>query len=180
MRSDWLRDYPLPAGLTYAGHPLACASGVAAIRAMENEDALGNATRLGEKMRAILGEMAERHPCIGDIRGLGMFNGIELVKDLNTREPLVPYAAKGEAAAPMNAMMKAALDSGLYLSFFSNIIRLTPPLNISEQDMRQGLEKWATLSSADRLMSKAEFATAVAELAAAEGKSRYPHASGSV
>jgi len=138
--ADWLMDYPLPGGLTYAGHPLACASGVAAIRAMQDEDALGNATRLGDRMRATLHEMAKRHPCIGDIRGLGMFNGIELVRDRETRAPLVPFAAKGDDAAPMSAMMKAAMENGLYLSFFSNVIRLTPPLNISEDDMFIGLD----------------------------------------
>ena len=137
--ADWLVDYPLPGGLTYAGHPLACASGVAAIRAMAEEDALGNAAHLGEVLRAELWDMAEHHRCIGDVRGLGMFNGIELVKDRDTREPLVPFAAKGDAAAPMSAMMKVAMDKGLYLSFFSNVIRLTPPLNISEADMRHGL-----------------------------------------
>jgi taurine--2-oxoglutarate transaminase len=138
--ADWLKDYPLPSGLTYSGHPLACASAVAAIRAMEDEGALDNATRLGEMMRAELWQMAERHACIGDVRGLGMFNGIELVKDRETREPLVPFAAQGDAAAPMNAMMNAAMESGLYLAFFSNVIRLTPPLNISEEDLRHGLD----------------------------------------
>jgi len=137
--TDWLKGYPLPGGLTYAGHPLACASGVAAIRAMMDEGALENATRLGEVMRTELRELMNRHPSIGDVRGLGMFNGIELVRNRESREPLVPFGAKGDAAAPMNAMMKVAMDKGLYLSFYNNIIRLTPPLNISEPDLRHGL-----------------------------------------
>ncbi len=138
--ADWLQEYPFPGGLTYAGHPLACASGVAAIRAMMEEGTLDHATKMGEKMRAELARMADRHPCIGDIRGKGMFNGIELVKDRDTREPLVPFAAKGADAKPMTDMMGFAMDQGLYLSFFSNVIRLTPPLNISEDDMMTGLE----------------------------------------
>jgi len=137
---DWLYDYPLPGGLTYAGHPLACASGVAAIRAMIEEDTLAHATAMGEKLRAELTKLASKHPSIGDIRGLGMFNGIELVRNRDTKEPLVPFAAKGEAAKPMNEMMKFAMDNGLYLSFFSNVIRLTPPLNISEANLMTGLE----------------------------------------
>lgn len=136
---DWLRDYPLPGGLTYAGHPLACASGVAAIRAMEEEGALENATKLGNMMRSELTAMMDRHPSIGDVRGLGMFNGIELVKNRETREPLVPFGAKGDAAQPMGKMMAAAMSKGLYLSSYNNIIRLTPPLNISQEDMRLGL-----------------------------------------
>jgi len=137
---DWLRETPLPGGLTYAGHPLACASGVAAIRAIQDEGTLPHATTMGELMRAELHKMAEKHPCIGDIRGLGMFNGIELVKDRATKEPLVPYAAKGADAKPMTDMMAFAMNNGLYLSFFSNVIRLTPPLNISKIDLMTGLE----------------------------------------
>lgn len=148
---DWLRDNALPGGLTYAGHPLACASGVAAIRAMQQEGTLAHATAMGELLRAALHKLAEKHPCIGDIRGLGMFNGIELVKDRETRAPLVPFAAKGEAAKPMTEMMAFAMNAGLYLSFFSNVIRLTPPLNITEGDLRTGLEILdRTLEIADR------------------------------
>lgn len=148
---DWLRDTPLPGGLTYAGHPLACASGVAAIRAMQDEGTLEHATAMGSRMRAELARLADRHPSIGDIRGLGMFNGIELVRNRATKEPLVPFAARGEAARPMSGMMAFAMNEGLYLSFYSNVIRLTPPLNISEEDLMTGLAILdRTLEIADR------------------------------
>lgn len=147
---DWLYDYPLPGGLTYAGHPLACASGVAAIRAMHEEDTLAHATAMGERLRAELGRLAETHPSIGDIRGLGMFNGIELVKNRATKEPLVPFNAKNEAAKPMADMMTFAMEHGLYLSYYSNVIRLTPPLNICMDDLLTGIEILdETLSIAD-------------------------------
>ena len=136
----WLKDYPLPGGLTYAGHPLACASGVAAIRIMDSEGTLDHATKIGVLMRDALHQLAKKHPSIGDIRGLGMFNGMELVKNRDTRAPLVPFAAKGAEAAPMTEMMSYAMERGLFLSFFSNVIRLTPPLNISESDMMKGLD----------------------------------------
>ncbi|MGR3712436.1 MAG: aminotransferase class III-fold pyridoxal phosphate-dependent enzyme [Shimia sp.] len=148
---DALRGRALPGGLTYAGHPLACASGVAAIRAMQDENTLANATDMGQLLRAELAKLADKHPSIGDIRGLGMFNGIELVKNRDTRDPLVPFAAKGDAAKPMSEMMAFAMNEGLYLSFFSNVIRLTPPLNISEDDLRHGLDILdRTLDIADR------------------------------
>jgi len=69
-----------------------------------------------------------------------MFWGVALVKNRETREMLVPFAAKGEKAKPMAAMMKFAMEQGLYLSFYSNVIRITPPLNISEEDLLIGLE----------------------------------------
>ena len=137
--ATWLRSHTLPGGMTYAGHPLACASGVAAIRAMDSEGTLAHATAMGNLMRAQLEELASKHPCIGDIRGLGMFNGIELVKNRQSRAPLVSFAAKGPAAQPMTDIVRAAMDKGLYLSSFSNVIRLTPPLNISEPDLLTGL-----------------------------------------
>jgi taurine--2-oxoglutarate transaminase len=74
-----------------------------------------------------------------------------LVKNRDTRDPLVPFAAKGDAAKPMSEMMAFAMNEGLYLSFFSNVIRLTPPLNISEDDLRHGLDILdRTLDIADR------------------------------
>ena len=133
--ATWLKDYPFPGGLTYAGHPVACASGVGAIRAMQEEGTLAQATAGGEYLRAGLNKLADKHPCIGQIRGLGMFNGIELVKNRQTREPLVPFAGKGVMAE----MMAFAMKEGLYLSHFSNTIRLTPPLNISHEDIDTGL-----------------------------------------
>ena len=76
---------------------------------------------------------------------------MEFVTDRDSKEPLVPFAAKGDAAKPMQDMMGFAMDEGLYLSFFSNVIRLTPPLNISEDDLRIGLEVLdRTLEIADR------------------------------
>ena len=134
--ADWLQDYPFPGGQTYAGHPVACASGVGAIRAMQEEGTLEQATKGGEHLRAGLEKLADKHACIGQIRGVGMFNGIELVKNRETREPLVPFGGKGVMAE----MMAFAMNQGLYLSHFSNVIRLTPPLNISLEDIDLGLE----------------------------------------
>ena len=149
--AEWLKDYSFPGGLTYAGHPLACASGVAAIRTMQEEGTLAHATAMGNRLRAELEVLADKHPSIGEVRGLGLFNAIELVKNRDSREPLVPFAAKGDAAQPMQEMMQHAMNEGLYLSFFSNVIRLTPPLNISEADLLTGVEILdRTLEIADR------------------------------
>ena len=90
---------------------------------------------VGAALKQRLLELQEKYEVIGDVRGRGLMLAIELVRDRETREPLVPFAAKGEAAAPMSAMMKAGMENGLYLSFFSNVIRLTPPLNITEEDL---------------------------------------------
>ena len=103
-----------PGGLTYSGHPLACACAVASIEIFKEEGILENArgsarTWSGPSSR----DIADRHPSVGEVRGLGMFWAVELVRDRETREPLVPYNAAGEAAAPMNAFAAACKERGL-------------------------------------------------------------------
>ncbi|GAA3055716.1 hypothetical protein GCM10020000_42520 [Streptomyces olivoverticillatus] len=103
---------PYPGGLTYSGHPLACASAVATINAMAEEGIVENAARIGESVLGPgLRELAERHPSVGEVRGLGVFWALELVKDRVTREPLVPYNASGEAAAP-HGRLRGRLQEG--------------------------------------------------------------------
>src|SRR6186997_1766652 len=87
---DQVRDTFFPGGLTYAGHPLACASGVASIEAFREEGVVENAAAMGEWFADALNGLADRHPSIGEVRGLGCFYGIELVKNRDTREMLVP------------------------------------------------------------------------------------------
>ena len=100
---DWVRDKPFAGGLTYSGHPLACASGVASIEAFREEGIVENAAAHGRYLADALRALQERHPSIGDVRGLGLFWGLELVRNRETREPLVPFNAAGEAAAPVDA-----------------------------------------------------------------------------
>src|ERR671937_1296073 len=98
---EWVRDKFFPGGLTYAGHPLACASAVASIEAFREEGVVENAAAMGEVLAEELPRLAKRHPSIGNVRGKGLFWGLELVADRETREPLVPFNASGEAAAPV-------------------------------------------------------------------------------
>lgn len=138
--SEWLQENKFWGGLTYAGHPLACASAVASLDIMEEEGIVENARLRGERMGAGLAELAERHPSIGEIRGRGLFYGLELVRDRETREPLVPFNAVGEAAAPVQRIVKAAMQRGLYLSANFNVMRLTPPLVVEDEEIDFALE----------------------------------------
>lgn len=131
---------PYPGGLTYSGHPLACAAAVATINAMEDEGIVANAARVGAEVIApALAELAERHPSVGEVRGLGMFWALELVKDKETREPLVPYNASGEANAPMAAFGAAAKKQGLWPFINMNRTHVVPPCNITETEAKEGL-----------------------------------------
>jgi len=78
---DWIRDKPFSGGLTYSGHPLACASGVASIEVFREEGIVENAATHGRYLADALRSLQERHPSIGDVRGLGLFWGLELVRN---------------------------------------------------------------------------------------------------
>ncbi|QNS05457.1 aspartate aminotransferase family protein [Streptomyces xanthii] len=142
---------PYPGGLTYSGHPLACAAAVATINVMEEEGIVANAARLGtEVVEPGLRELAERHPSVGEVRGVGMFWALELVRDRETREPFVPYAAAGEANAPMAAFAGAAKANGLWPFVNMNRTHVVPALNITEAELKEGLAALdAALSVAD-------------------------------
>ncbi|MEU4999648.1 aspartate aminotransferase family protein [Streptomyces sp. NPDC021622] len=142
---------PYPGGLTYSGHPLACAAAVATINVMEDEGVVENAARVGTEIIApALADLAERHPSVGEVRGLGMFWALELVKDKTTREPLVPYNASGEANAPMAAFGAAAKKQGLWPFINMNRTHVVPPCNITETEAKEGLAALdAALTAAD-------------------------------
>src|SRR5213593_232432 len=137
--AEWVRDKFFAGGLTYSGHPLACASAVASIEAFREEGIVENAAAMGPVFAEELGRLAERHPSIGDVRGLGCFWALELVRSRETREPLVPFNASGEAAAPVARLVKAALESGLYLMTHWNVIMVVPPLTITREEVDEGL-----------------------------------------
>ncbi|MGA5794521.1 aspartate aminotransferase family protein [Streptomyces cellulosae] len=142
---------PYPGGLTYSGHPLACAAAVATINVMEEEGVVENAASLGASVVGPgLRELAERHPSVGEVRGTGMFWAVELVRDRETREPLVPYNASGEANAPMAAFAAAAKKAGLWPFVNMNRTHVVPPLNTTEAELKEGLAALdAALSVAD-------------------------------
>ena len=133
-------DRPYPGGLTYSGHPLACATAVESIRIFEEDDVVGRARRLGEQViRPELEAMAQRHPSVGEVRGLGCFFAVELVRDRSTREPLVPFNATGADAAPMAEFAAACKAGGVWPFTHFNRTHVAPPLVISEDDLRTGL-----------------------------------------
>jgi taurine--2-oxoglutarate transaminase len=137
--ADWVRDKYFAGGLTYSGHPLACASAVASIEAFKEEGIVENSAEMGGVFAEKLRELESKHPSIGDVRGLGCFWGIELVKNRKTREPLVPFNATGEAFAPVARVAKAALERGLYLMTHWNVIIVAPPLTITRDEIDEGI-----------------------------------------
>ena len=101
-------DHLLSCGLTYSGHPLACAAGVACVNYYKEANILDNVNKVGKVLGEILEELKEKHPCIGDVRYIGLFSSIELVKDRKTKEPLIPYGKDPEGTmGKIIGMLKA-------------------------------------------------------------------------
>ncbi|AQA04327.1 aspartate aminotransferase family protein [Mycobacterium sp. MS1601] len=137
-----------PGGLTYSGHPLACAAAVATINAMEDEGMVANAKRIGaDVLGPGLRELAAKHRSVGEVRGLGVFWAIELVSDQATREPLAPY---GGASPAMNATIAACKAGGLLPFANFNRIHAVPACNITDAEVAEGLRALdAALTVAD-------------------------------
>lgn len=134
-------EAPFPGGLTYSGHPLACAAGLATFDIFEEENIIERVRDLGERVVAPrLAEMLEKHPSVGEVRGKGLFWAIELVKSKETREALIPFNASGDAAAAFNEVVNACKAGGLWPFASGNRLQLAPPLIISEEDLVKGLD----------------------------------------
>lgn len=132
-----LMDAVHPGGLggTYGGNPVAAAAALAVLDKIEREDLLARSRALGERVRARLRAMQERHQVVGDVRGRGMMNAIELVRDRATKEPI-----DGETGA---RIIQECLRNGVLVikaGTYDNVIRLLPPLTIDEGLLEEGLQ----------------------------------------
>ena len=138
-----------PGGLTYSGHPLACAAAVATIDVMKEGKIVEHAAMMGEKVIGPgLRALAEKHPVIGEVRGQGVFWALDLVTDRATRAPLAPY---GGSSAVMNDLVAECKKLGLMPFTNFNRMHVVPPCNISESEFNEGL---AILDKAFSLIDK--------------------------
>jgi taurine--2-oxoglutarate transaminase len=152
--ADWVRDKYFAGGLTYSGHPLACASAVASIETFREEGIVEHAAAMGPEFERRLSELQDRHPSVGEVRGLGCLWGVELVKNRETREPLVPFNATGQELAPVARMANVALDKGLYLMTRWNMVMVCPPLNVTIEELDEGIAILdEALSAADEFVA---------------------------
>ena len=124
-------------GHTYSGHPLACAAAVATINAMKEEGIVENAAWIGHKVLGPgLSELSGRHACVGEVRGLGVFWALDLVKDKETREPIAPYGGTSPAMADL---VRACKERGLLPFTNGNRLHAVPPCNVTEAEAREGI-----------------------------------------
>ena len=135
--AESFNDRTFPGGLTYSGHPLACAAAVATIDAMKEEKIVEQAATLGEKVIGPgLRKLAEKHKVIGEVRGQGVFWALDLVTDRATRAPLAPY---GGSSPAMNELVAECKKRGLMPFTNFNRMHVVPPCNITEAEFNEGL-----------------------------------------
>lgn len=130
-------DRVFQGGLTYNAHPVSMAAAIANIEVIQKDHLVERARQTGIVMAEMLAELVERHPSVGEVRSIGLFGAIELVKDKKTREPT---AAFGMGSPEMSALKQYLLDHGVYLYTHWNIILLIPPLIITESELAEGFE----------------------------------------
>jgi taurine---2-oxoglutarate transaminase len=122
-------------GLTYNGHPISLAAAIANIEVMREEKLVERAASIGETMAEMLAELVERHPSVGDVRSIGLFGVIELVRDRQTREPMAPFNG---ASPEMTRLRKHLLERGLFLYTHWHTLLIIPPLIITPQQLQEG------------------------------------------
>ncbi len=140
--ASYFESNVLLTGMTYSGYPLACAAGVATLAAYREEGLIDRSRVLGDRLLAGLGAMKERHPAVGDVRGRGLFACIELVRDQETREPLVPWTPQGgrETHPAVSETLRTMRERGVYAYTKWNMIMLAPPFVITEAELEEGLD----------------------------------------
>jgi taurine---2-oxoglutarate transaminase len=124
-------------GLTYSGHPLACAAAVATINAYKEEKIIENSKARGEEMAKLMQKMKEKHPCIGDARGIGLFGCLELVKNRETKEPIVPWGGTGKV---MEDVYKTLMENNVFMYLRWNYMFVAPPLIITSEQLKKAFE----------------------------------------
>lgn len=122
-------------GLTYNGHPISLAAAIATIQVMQQDHLVTRAAKTGEVLSDMLAELMERHPSVGEVRSIGLFGVIELVRNRKTREPLAPYNG---SSPEMIALRKYLLDHGVFVYTHWHTILIIPPLIITPEQLQEG------------------------------------------
>jgi taurine---2-oxoglutarate transaminase len=142
-------DVAYKSGLTYTSHPISLAAAIANINVMRQDGIVEHAAAMGPVMRRMLNDLGEDHPSVGEVRSIGLFGIIELVKDRKTKEPMAPWNG---TSPEMTAFKKYCFDHGLFLDIHWHTALIIPPLIITEDQLKEG---FSILDEALKLTDKA-------------------------
>jgi taurine--2-oxoglutarate transaminase len=130
-------DRVFQGGLTYQSHPMCLATCVSVLKVMEEEKIVENSKKMGNVMNDLMKELKEKHPSVGDIRSIGLFGAIELVKNRKTKEPMAPFNGTSEPMTKIGAFLK---ENGIYAFIHNNILHTNPPLVVKENELREAFK----------------------------------------
>ena len=124
-------------GLTYTSHPVSLAAAIANINVMREDKLVEHAAGMGKVLKRMLTDLGEAHPSVGEVRNIGLFGILELVKDRKTKEPMAPWNG---SSPEMTALKKYCLDHGLFLYTHWHTVLIIPPLIITEEQLKEGFD----------------------------------------
>jgi taurine---2-oxoglutarate transaminase len=138
--ANHFNDIPLVLGLTYSSHATCCAAALENIKIIEDENMVANAVEMGKYMEQQVEKLKEKHLSIGDFRNTGLLGCIELVKNRDTKEPVTPFNAKAADMEVTSRMAAKVRELGMHTFVRWNWIFIAPPLNITREEIDEGLE----------------------------------------
>lgn len=134
--AEFFKDRVYQGGLTYNAHPISLAAAVANIRVMQEDHIVEHAAQMGPVLHRMLTDLGEQHPSVGEVRSIGLFGILELVRDRKTKEPMAPFNGN---SPEMIALRKYLLDHGVYLYTHWHTVLIIPPLIITEEQLAEGM-----------------------------------------
>jgi taurine--2-oxoglutarate transaminase len=135
--AEYFDDNVLSCGLTYNAHPISCAAGCATLEVYEDENLIQNSRDMGKILGEELEKIRDNHPSVGDVRYIGLFSVVELVKDKDTKEAFVPYGKDPDKImGKLNGLLK---ENGFATYTHENCIIVAPPLIIKEEELKEAL-----------------------------------------
>ena len=146
--ATFFKERVFQSGLTYNSHPICLAAAVANIQAMQQDQVVEHAAAMGPVLHRLLTDLGEQHPSVGEVRSIGLFGVIELVRDRQTKEPLAPWNGN---SPQMLAVRNYCLEHGLYLYTHWHTLLVIPPLIINEDQLSEGFRVIDSALSANGL-----------------------------
>jgi taurine--2-oxoglutarate transaminase len=135
--ADFFNERVYQGGLTYNAHPVSLAAAIANIQVMQEDHLIERAAGLGPILHRMLNDIGEQHPSVGEVRSIGLFGVLELVRNRQTREPLANY---NSTSPEMVALKDYSLKNGVYLYTHWHTVLVIPPLIISEEQLAEGFD----------------------------------------
>jgi taurine--2-oxoglutarate transaminase len=135
--AEFFTDKVFYGGLTYNAHPISLAAAIANINVLRDDQLVQNAKQMGTILRRKLNDLGEKHTSVGEVRSIGLFSAIEVVRNRETREPMAQF---NSSSPEMDKLRQYLLDNGFYTFIHWNVILVNPPLIINEQQLAEGFE----------------------------------------